>query len=77
MMKSGGYLSSVYVSLSQAQQTEAMRRRQEQRRQSFKPPEEKKTDGRGVEGEEWGGGKVEVAEVKRKVKEAMRRRKKT
>ena len=65
------------MSLSQAQQAEAVRRRQEQRRQSFKPPEEKKATGGGVEGEEGRGGRVKVAEVKRKVKEAMKRRKKT
>ena len=67
----------------QAQQSEAVKRRQEQRKHSFQPPVEQKTaavklEGGGEgEGEGEGGGVgVEVGEVKRKVKEAMKRRKK-
>lgn len=51
-----------------------VRRRQEQRKQSFQPPvkqeREKGEGGNGGEG-------VDVGEVKRKVKEAMKRRKKS
>ena len=57
----------------QTQQAEAERKRQEDRQRSFKPPVEGKKK---VEEEGERGGGVDVAEVKRKVKEAMKRRKK-
>jgi ribosomal RNA assembly protein len=59
--------------LKKAQQAEAERKRQEDRQRSFKPPVEGKKK---VEEEGERGGGVDVAEVKRKVKEAMKRRKK-
>lgn len=49
-----------------------MRKRQEQRMQSFQPPVKQESEGE-KEGEE----RVDVGEVKRKVKEAMKRRKKS
>ena len=54
----------------QAQQAEAGKRKQEDRQRSFQPPAEVKKE------EEGKGERVNVAEVKRKVKEAMKRRKK-
>ena len=58
----------------QAQQAEAGRRKQEERQRSFQPPVEAKM--KTAEGEGGRGGEVDVTEVKRKVKEAMKRRKK-
>lgn len=63
----------------QAQQAEAGRRKQEERQRSFQPPVEPKKKMKKkleVEGEGERGTRVDVAEVKRKVKEAMKRRKK-
>ena len=50
-----------------------VRKRQEQRQLSFQPPV--KQERKGGKGE--GGEGVDVGEVKRKVKEAMKRRKKS
>lgn len=52
------------------------RKRQEERKQSFQPPVKQEREGE--KGEGGGGGEeVDVGEVKRKVKEAMKRRKKS
>ena len=58
----------------QAGQTEALRRRQEERQKAFQPPAEQAVS-RSGEKRVGGGKEVEVREVKRKVKEAMKRRK--
>ena len=52
-----------------------MKRRQQQRQQSFQPPSQELAAGRQGGGERQGVG-LEVGEVKRKVKEAMKRKKK-
>ena len=69
-----GVLVSVWVCW-QALQVETGRRRQREREKSFQAPVENKKSVKKEEGEGEKGGRVEVAEVKRKVKEAMKRRK--
>ena len=72
-----GVLVSVWVCW-QALQVETGRRRQREREKSFQAPVENKKSVKKEEGEGEGekGGRVEVAEVKRKVKEAMKKRRK-